>query len=242
MENGGRSADGALENPANVFVDTNILLNYAHQGIEQSKSSLVDDDIVEVVIGVTVAEELADIQERRSDIYTDFVDFVLAEDGNIEEYDPSSRHQYFQNNDERHVKDIQMKLSQLDDRATIQQQLRYVTRMIKRRLEHLLDEVIPASLFDQQPGLTLLFALQKVIPNKNDGSVVGDAALWASEGLDSSAIFVTMDKGDLLNYEDQINETLRDKKDDCWTLTFAHPRDVELSSETQAQTSSKSVE
>ena len=231
MGTGGTKGNDSIENPANVFVDTNILLNYAHEGIERTKSSLVDDDTVEVVVGVTVAEELAVIQERRSDIYTDFVDFLLTEDGEIDDYDPSSRRQYFQHNDQRHIKQIQRKLSQLDDRATIQQRLRSVIRMIKRRLEHLLDEVIPETLFDQQPGLTLLFALQKVIPNKDDGSVVGDAALWAAEGPGSSAIFVTMDRHDLLDYENQINTTLRNKKDDSWALTFAHPKDIELSSE-----------
>ena len=120
-----------------------------------------------------------------------------------------------------------MRLAQLDDRAEIQRRLRRFVRAAERRLEHLLDEVIPEVLFDQQPGLMLIFALQEIIQNDDDCSVVGDAALWAAEGSDSSGVFLTMDREDLLEMEAEINSTLREKRDSSWELRIRHPTAIE---------------
>ncbi|WP_211313510.1 hypothetical protein [Halarchaeum salinum] len=243
MDDGGEDTDGLTPSPANVFVDTSILLNYAQRGIERDHtSSLIEGDAIDIVVGVTVAEELADVQDRRMDIYADLVDYLLAEDGHLDDYDPQSRHPYFQQNDQRHIRNIQMRLTQLDDRAEIQRQLRRVTRMIERRLQYLLDDVVPNALFDQQPGLAVLFALQDAISNNRDRSVIGDAALWAAEGPDSSGMFATMDQADLLDAADRINAALRDANSDDWTLRFVLPTDLLIPTETETPTTPKSGE
>ena len=234
---------GTTPSPANVFVDTSILLNYAQRGIERDlTSSLIEGDQIDVVVGVTVSEELTDVRERRGDIYADLVDYLLVEDGQLDDYDPRSRRPYFQQNDERHVRNIQMRLTQLDERAEIQRHLRRVTRMIERRLQYLIDDVVPDALFDQQPGLTVLFALQDVIPNDKDRSVVGDAALWAAEGQDSSGVFATMDRRDFVDVADRINAVVRDAKGDDWALQFVLPTDLTLDSETGSPATPKSGE
>lgn len=243
MDDGDADTDGSPTSPANVFVDTSILLNYAQRGIERDyTSSLIDGDVVDVVVGVTVAEELADVRDRRADIYTDLVDYLLAEDGHLDDYDPRSRRPYFQQNDRRHVRNIQMRLTQLDNRAEIQRQLRRATRMIERRLQYLLEDVVPDALFDQQPGLAVLFALQDAISNDRDRSVVGDAALWAAEGVDSSGVFTTMDRTDFVGAVDRINAALRDAKGDAWMLRFALPTDLVILAETGTTATPKSGE
>jgi len=227
--------------PDTVFVDTNVLLNYAQRVIERDHTSpLIDSDDVEVVVGVTVADELEDVQERRKHIYEDFLEYLIDDAEEIGEYDPASRRPYFQENDERHVRNIQMELSQLDDRRRIQRDLRHVLRSIERRLSYLVDEVVPDRLFDQQPGLTVLFALQDVIPNDNDRSVVGDAALWSAEGEVSSGVFATMDQADLLDPADEINEVLKSAKGEEWMIRIVHPKDLSIIDETRSIDSSVS--
>ncbi|MDV7351096.1 hypothetical protein R3751_15080 [Halorubrum distributum] len=215
--------------PDNVFVDTSILLNYAQRVIERDHTSpLIDSDDVEVVVGVTVADELEEVRERREHIYEDFLAYLIDDAEDIGEYDPASRRPYFQTNDERHVRNIQMKLAQLDDRRKIQRDLRHALRSIERRLSYLADEVVPDGLFDQQPGLTVLFALQDVIPNDKDRSVVGDAALWSAEAEESSGVFTTTDRDDLLDLAEEINEVLKGAKGEEWTITIVHPKDLSV--------------
>ena len=220
--------------PNNVFVDTSVLLNYAQRVIERDHTSpLIDGNGVEVVVGVTVADELEDVRERREHIYEDFLAYLIDDTEEIGEYDPASRRPYFQANDERHVRNIQMKLAQLDDRRKILRDLRHALRSIERRLNYLVDEIVPDSLFDQQPGLTVLFALQDVIPNDKDRSVVGDAALWSAEVEESSGVFATTDRDDLLNFADEINGVLRGTKGEEWTVSIVHPKDLSVVDEIQ---------
>lgn len=225
----GDTSDTQLEScPATVFLDTSVLLNFVHRGMERDFTSyLLSEKGPSPIIGVTARDEIEAVRERRTDIYADFVDFLLANDGRIEEYDPTERRPYFQGNDRSHVETIQMRLAQLDDRAEIQRRLRRFVREAERRLEHLLDEVIPDALFDQQPGLMLIFALQEIIQNDDDCSVIGDAALWAAEDSDSSGVFLTMDREDLLEMEAEINSTLREKRDSSWELRIRHPTAIE---------------
>jgi predicted nucleic acid-binding protein len=214
-----------------VFVDTSVLLNYVQQAVERDRASkLMDGDDIGIVVGVTVAEELEAVRERRADIYEDFVDFLLEENGEIGDYAPASRRPYFQANDEQHVRNVQMQLSQLDNRAEVQRELRRVTRSAKRRLEYLTEEVLPDATFDQQPGLTVMFALDRVIENDNDRRVVGDAALWSAEGTNSSGVFVTMDKADLVDAAEEVNAALRGAKDERWELTIVFPSQLPVTS------------
>lgn len=215
--------------PNNVFVDTSVLLNYAQQVIERDHTSpLIDSDEIEVVVGITVANELEEVRERREHIYEDFLAYLIDDAEDIGEYDPSSRRPYFQTNDELHVRDVQMKLAQLDDRRKIQRDVRRALRSIKRRLSYIIDEVVPDSLYDQQPGMAVMFALQDVISNDNDRKVIGDAALWSAEGENSSGVFATMDRDDLLDFADEINDVLNDTKGEEWTITIIHPKDISV--------------
>lgn len=233
-KDGGECKDDRLR-PSNIFADTSVLLNYVQRDIEPDRTSaLVNNDQLNIVVGVTVANELEAVRDRRADIYTDFVDFLLHEDGKIDSYDPASRRPYFQQNDRQHVREIQMQISQLDNRAAIQRQLRRVTRAARRRFEYLHENVIPDSIFDQQPGLMVILALKDAIANDNDRRVVGDAALWAAEGNDSSGILVTMDKADLVEAAVEINTALQDVKDETWELTFVFP--TEITAETDSPT------
>ena len=211
------------ERPETVFLDTSVLLNFIQARFESDHSStLFGDRPPAVVIGVTVEEEFDEVTSRRADIYPDFLDFVLANDGRIEEYDPTERRPYFQGNDFTHVQTIQMELAQLDSRAEVQRRLRRFVRDVERRVEYLLMEVFPDALFDQQPGLSLVFALQDTMENDADACVVADAALWAAEAPDSSGIFLTADRDDILDPATEINATIRDARDGDWEILILH--------------------
>lgn len=222
---GRKQRDPALEGrPETVFLDTSVLLNFIQSDFETDHSStLFRDGLPSVVVGVSVKEEFEAVGARRDDIYPDFVDFVLEADGRIEEYDPTERRPYFQPNDFRHVESIQMELAQLESRAEIQRRLRRFVRAIERRIEYLLTEVIPEALFDQQPGLSLVFALQEPIENKADVRVVADAALWAAEAPASSGVFLTLDRDDILDCAAEINAAICEARDESWELKILHP-------------------
>lgn len=222
---GRKRSDPSLERrPETVFLDTSVLLNFVQADFETDHSStLFDGSRPRVVVGMTVQEEFEAVGRRRADIYPDFVDFVLETDGRIEEYDPTERRPYFQGNDLRHVQTIQMELAQLEGRAEVQRRLRRFVRAIERRIEYLLTEVIPDALFDQQPGLSLVFALQDRIENDADARVVADAALWAAESPDSSGVFLTLDREHLLDEAAGINTSIREARDERWELRFLHP-------------------
>ena len=225
---GRKRSDSSLERrPETVFLDTSVLLNFIQSDFETDHSSkLFDDGLPAVVVGVTVQEEFEAVGDRRADIYPDFVDFVLENDGRIEEYDPTERRPYFRSNDFRHIQSIQMELAQLESRAEIQRRLRRFVRAIERRIEYLLTEVFPDALFDQQPGLSLVFALQECIENDADARVVADAALWAAEAPGSSGIFLTLDREDILDATPEINASIRDVRDESWELCLLHPTEV----------------
>jgi len=218
------------ESPGEVstaFADTSIFLNYALKGLERDyTTNLIDEDWIDIVTGVTVVEELAAVEERRRDIYADFLDFVLEDDKEIGEYDPDSRRPYFQENDLTHVRNLQMQLSQLDSRAEIQRQLRRLVRSIERRLTYLQEEVIPERVFDQQPGVGLLIDLGTVIENTKDRNVVADAALWAAECEGASGVFATQDRTDLVTQQAAINEALSEARGTQWILRIVLPQEL----------------
>lgn len=223
--------DELLSDTANVFADTSVLINYIQQDITTDfTSDLINSDFIEVVVGVTVAEEFEDVEERRKHIYPDFLDFVIAEEGEVESYDPQSRSPYFDDNDLEHIREIQMELSQLESRAEVLRDLRRFTRNIKPRIEFIKQNIISENLFEHQPGLSMMIELKKVISHDGDRNVVGDAALWTAEGSDSSGIFVTKDRGDLLQNTDDINQALKEAKGESWELLIVHPRGISLES------------
>jgi hypothetical protein len=223
--------DELLSDRANVFADTSVLINYIQQEITTDfTSDLIESDFIEVVVGVTVAEEFEVVEERRKHIYPDFLDFVIAEEGEVESYDPQSRDAYFDDNDLEHIREIQMELSQLESRAEVLRNLRRFTRSIKPRIEFIKQNIISENLFEHQPGLSVMIELGDVISHDGDRNVVGDAALWTAEGADSSGIFVTKDRGDLLQNTGDINEALRKAKGESWEMVIVHPRVISLKS------------
>jgi hypothetical protein len=227
MPDGSRSDDEIENNDlttSNAFLDTSVLQNYIQRDLEGDKSShLIESTDFEVHIGQTVKEEIENVRDRRDHIYEDLVDFLLEEDGQFTEYEPANRRAYFDDNDASHIREIQYHFSQLDERAEIQRQLRRFMRAVKRRLEALFETLIPDYLFEDQPGLTLMFSLSDVIEHDDDRDVVGDAALWAAEGDGSSGILSTLDKDHLLDAQAEINDVLVTERNEAWTIEIVTP-------------------
>jgi predicted nucleic acid-binding protein len=209
-----------------VFADTCVLLNFVQREWESTQSvEFVESDRIEIVVSDAVLDELESVSERREDIYEDVIDFLLERDDGVEEYDPRERHVYIGANDASHVRDIQMKLATLDDMREVLRRLRRYLRAAQRRLEFLQNE-LEDHVVTPNGSITLEFAVQGVIDNDDDATIVTDAAGWAADG--GSGILVTLDSEDLLDHEADLANLLRKEQGPDWIITI-HPPEAVLS-------------
>lgn len=214
--------DDAL--PTEVFVDTCILLNFVQREWEHDHATaLVTSTSVTLVVSETVLEELANVAERRRDIYEDFLDYLLETEDGIEEYDPAERRTYFGGNDARHVRNLQEQLTTLEDRREVLRRLRRFVRAAGRRLEHV-RSTLEGDAIDPVPPLGLRFAIDELLDHDADTRVVTDAAAWTANG--GSGVLVTLDNDDLFHHADRINEVLSSEQGPEWVLRITRPDDV----------------
>lgn len=215
-------SDPAL--PGEVFADTCILLNFVQSEWEGDfTSDLINHGCIDIVISKSVYEEFESVCERRADIYPDFLDYLLEEDGDIEDYDPASRRVYFDSNDVSHIRSIQYELADADERREVQYRLRRFISAAKARIDHL-KEKYEDEVIDPVVPLELRFALDREIDNSADVRVITDAAAWTANG--GSSILVTQDSQDIIDNADDINEVIREEQSEDWTLIVTVPQDV----------------
>jgi len=211
--------------PESVFADTCILLNFVQREWEGDRSStLLESDLIKVIISQSVYEEFENVCERREDIYPDFLDFLLEEEGEIEDYDPASRRIYFDSNDIGHIRSIQYELADMDDRREVQYRLRRFIKAAASRIEYLESKFDDEKIVDPFVPLDLRFELDKLIEHSADVRVITDAAAWTANG--GSSVLVTLDSEDIRDQPEQINETLRTEQSDEWTLSITVPKRV----------------
>jgi predicted nucleic acid-binding protein len=212
------------ELPSRVFADTCILLNFVQSEWEGDVTSeLITHDTIDIVISQSVYEEFESVCDRRQNIYPDFLDFLLKEEGEIEDYDPSSRRVYFDSNDVKHIRSIQYELADVEDRREVQYRLRRFISAAESRIEYLKsryeDEVV-----DPYVPLGLRFALDREIENSADVRVITDAAAWTANG--GSSILVTGDSRDIVDRSEDINEVISNEQDSDWALVISIPQEV----------------
>jgi hypothetical protein len=223
--------------PREVFADTCILLNFVQSEWEGDRTSeLINHDAIEAVISQTVYDEFESVCERRQDIYPDFLDFLLEEDGEIEEYDPGSRRVYFDSNDVGHIRTIQYELADEEDRREVQYRLRRFIKAAESRIEYLKSK-FKGQIIDPIAPLELRFALDDEIENSADVRVITDAAAWTANG--GSSVLVTQDCEDIVDSVEDINAVIRAEQDDEWTLVITVPGDV-VDPETELLTTGQS--
>jgi len=225
------------DHPDAVFADTCILLNFVQREWEGDQTStLIESELIEIVISQSVYEEFKNVCERREDIYPDFLDFLLEEDGELEEYDPASRRVYFDSNDVGHVRSIQYELADVDNRREAQYRLRRFIRAVESRIEYLESKFADEGIIDPFVPLGLRFALDILIEHSADVRVISDAAAWTANG--GSSVLVTLDSEDILDQAVQINKILRTEQDNNWILSITVPEAV-LDSDTKISISGK---
>lgn len=211
--------------PESVFADTCILLNFVQREWEGDRSStLIECAIAEIIISQSVYEEFENVCERREDVYPDFLDFLLDEEGEIEDYDPASRRIYFDSNDIGHVRSIQYELADLENRREVQYRLRRFIKAAESRIEYLESKFDDEKIVDPFVPLGLRFELDKLIEHSADVRVITDAAAWTANG--GSSVLITLDSEDIHDHAEQINETLQTEQSDEWTLKIAIPQRV----------------
>jgi len=207
-----------------VFADTCVLLNFVQQEWERSYSTaLVQSESVDIVVSQNVVEELESVSSRRYEIYDDLIDFLLGQQADIEDYDPSDRRVYIGNNDATHVRNLQMKLSSLEDQREVLRRLRKFVRSAGRRVEHL-ETALKDHTIDPLAPYGLELALTSLLDHGADARIVTDAAAWTADG--GSGVLVTLDDDDLFENEDEIVELLEDKQGPDWVIEILPPDEV----------------
>lgn len=208
--------------PIEAFCDTNILINYLNQEWERQRGAeLVEADPILIVISEQVQTEIERLVDRRKTLYLKVVEFLLEQDGRIEEYSPD---EYVPKNDYRHLQDLQMEFSD-DDPAEALMRLRELSSKYKQRAAALLDEHVHEVVFTAAPFLFEM-SLDDVIPNSSDTAIVAGAADWSNQG--GTGVLVTNDTSDIVDFRDEINEIVEDHLDTESTLHIFAPGEIEL--------------
>lgn len=200
-----------------VFCDTGVLINYMNSEWERDYSTgLLEECACDVVISESVEDEFRNIIDRRADIYLDFLEFLLEADGAIEDYSPRGKRTA---NDQSHVVELQQRLATMDEKKALKR-LRRFGRRYENKAEHLLDALI-AEVVWAAPPMTLTFALDDVMGNANDATIVSDAADWSNDGGDGN--FAALDQQDILQLAEDINEIIEDELGGSAVLTIDQP-------------------
>jgi hypothetical protein len=209
-----------------VFADTCVLLNFVQQDWEHDRSTtLVESDGICLVVSEHVIEELQEVSKRRWDIYEDLLDFLVESEENVEEYDPTDRRAYFGPNDGGHVRNIQMTLSEIDDQREVLRRLRQFVRAARRRVEYL-ESILKANTVSPVAPLDLVFAMDSLLNQNADAAIVTDAAAWTADG--GSGLFITLDRGDLLDHKDEIVDLLSEKQGPDWVIQIITPDEISV--------------
>lgn len=221
-DSGDVAVELSLEALDKVFCDTNIALNFVQIELEGDRTSaLVTDAETALVIGESVADELEAVCDRRVRLYEDILDFILAQEGELNDYTlPDELRR--QSNDRRTVRSLKMTLSSKDT-TEVRRLLRRLMRQVEVRAHRFRDEYVDDVVTVMTPfGLSL--ALDDVIPNSDDVTVVEEAVTNARDG--GGNVLITMDNDDLLDKEEQINTVLADMLDDEIHLHIVRPSTV----------------
>jgi hypothetical protein len=72
--------------------------------------------------------------------------------------------------------------------------------------------------------MMLTFAPDDVMENMNDATIVSEAADWSNEGGDGN--FAALDKQDILDLADNINEVIADELGETGTLNIDLPSEL----------------
>jgi predicted nucleic acid-binding protein len=209
--------------PVETFCDTNILTNYFNQEWEASRGvELVEADQILIVVSEQVQTELNELVDRRRDLYRDLVEYLLEQDGRIEEYSPSD---YIPKNDYRHLQELQMELAN-EDRAEVLMRVREFIARYKQRADTLFSAHVHKVVLTASPFLFEM-DLDDVIPNSSDAAIVAGAADWTSQG--GSGVLITNDTSDIVDFRDEINKVIENHLGPESTLLIWRPTDVELS-------------
>lgn len=184
-----------------IFLDTSVVLNYAHIEVEGNKGSheVLRCDSFDKTIGSTVRSELESRLDVRKDVYRDFSKFLKENRGSkgadlhiVYKYDSKSRDEIrdldLTQNDIDHIRRLQHHLADKCDRP--QYTLRKYNRFIKRRIRDCMNE---HRAFPNAGNSELARSIGKRIENHSDGKVLSQAVKWKrirvnNEGLEVEAV------------------------------------------------------
>lgn len=212
------------ESREEIFADTCILLNFVQREWERNHSQeLIESDKIEVVVSLNVLKELEEVTKRRRDIYEDFLDLLQETEEGVEEYNPADRRVYIGGNDRGHIREMQMQLSNLDNRAEVLRRLRRFIRAVARRIEYL-QTVLEENTVDPLAPYSLELALSSLLDHGADARIVTDAAGWTTDG--GSGVMMTLDSDDLLDHEAEIVDLIHEEQGPDWIIEIRSPEEV----------------
>lgn len=200
-----------------VFCDTNILQNYLNLEWERDQTSeLLEHFSGDIVTSDSVEGEFLNVVDRRSDIYPEFLTYLSDDENSIGEYSISGRNP---DNDYEHIRKIQQELMEMD-RIEAAARLRRFSRRYEAKAEYIIDELIAEIIFTAPP-FELSTEIDDTIGNSDDAKIVSEAADWTKQGGDGN--LAALDRKDILNFADEINEIIKEKLGPEGCLQISEP-------------------
>lgn len=168
------------ESQTQINLDTSVVVNYVFSnlpgGLEGDRGSqrLIDEDSLYTVIGGKAEGEFDALCDRRHNLYNDVVEFLLATDYEIFDYDPIERDVHTSPNDRRHFRcDIQMSWYDKPKReqlSTLRRCFQDLEVYQIRVPEELIDECV-----SQQTNTDLLDRFENELDVGHDCEILVDA-------------------------------------------------------------------
>jgi metallophosphoesterase superfamily enzyme len=199
--------------PSQLFLDTSVLLNYVQVWLEGDEGSVaIVEGNHDKFICTTVNEELDTRCSTRRQIYIDLRKFVEQKE------DESEVHSIFNyevldfehrnpsvpvtDNDRDHLRDLQMEFASIDDDDKFYE-LRKFIRSVKSRKRTVDGEV---TVYSGNHKSDLVDDINSCTDNYQDSLVLAQGAAWRNDN--SGDTVVTLDYGDMIDKESEINDTI----------------------------------
>lgn len=201
-----------------VFCDTSVLIDYVLDQGNTGARELLIESAQEKIISEKVEEEFEKVPDRKDEIYYDFLDIITSEEEDIAEQKADER-DYLKKNDIGFFNSLRSDISEGESTRDKMRILRETQKIADRRygrVEEIVGEPHP-----QNDDLDLIFKLGSVINNEDDCQVICDAVDWSING--GSGNFATLDKHDLINNREDINQAIKSKKDHSAILRIEPP-------------------
>jgi hypothetical protein len=217
--------------PSQLFLDTSVLLNYVQVWLEGDEGSVaVVEGDHDKFICTTVNQELNTRCSTRRQIYIDLRKFVEQEEDESEvhpifnyevlDFEHQNPSVPVTDNDRNHLRDLQMEFASIDDDDKFYE-LRKFIRSVESRKRTVDGEV---KVYNGNYNSDLVVDINSCIDNYQDSLVLAQGAAWRNDN--SGDTVVTLDYGDMIDMESEINDAIEAHYGSSHRLNIVSPNAV----------------